>query len=132
MFRAFPFVLIMIGIINVTSALPCRTSSGHVCIFPFVYQGRLHTKCTFDKLNEQSLEKQRAWCAYNVSVGSNIMQQWDFCEQHCSLKPIRWWIILLAIGVLIGMALISFLADFGGYLNACRKLVIEKLDGRRR
>ena len=98
----------------------------------------MYTKCTFDKLDDEATAlrteggKPQAWCAYNVTQSpNNVMKKWDFCEKHCSLKTIPWWIVVLAIAVLVLFALVSCLADYGGYMNSCRKLITDKLDGRR-
>ena len=72
--------------------------------------------------------KLQAWCAYNVTQSpNNVMKKWDFCDEHCSLKPMPWWIVGLAIAVLFAFALVSCFADYGGYMNSCRKLITNKL-----
>ena len=130
-------LLVIVFEVDLIMTLPCKTSNGNVCIFPFVYNGKMYSKCTFDTLHEidttdNTSKQRRPWCAYNVSLTNSVMQKWDFCDKHCSLKTIPWWIVLLAIGVLMGVGLVSCLADYGGYLNACRKIITSKLDGRRR
>ena len=96
----------------------------------------MYTKCTFDKLDDEKnilQGKPQAWCAHNVTKSPNhVMKKWDFCDEHCSLKPIPWWIIALALAVLLGFGLVSCFADYGGHMNSCRKLITDKLDGRRR
>ena len=130
-------MLLIILAFKEIDSLPCRTSNDHICIFPFVYNGKLYTKCTFDKIDdinwkERQSRQRRAWCAYEVNEENNIMQKWDFCNEHCSVKSIPGWIYVLAVAVLIGVGLVSCIADYGGYMNSCRKIIATKLHGRRR
>ena len=131
-------LLMMIFLIRGTDSLPCRTSNNHICIFPFEYRGTVYTKCTFDEIEDTNWKQRhpkqrRPWCAYEVNEeDNNEMEKWDFCNEHCSVKSIPSWIIVLAVGVLVGIGFISCIADYGGYMNSCRKLIISKLSGRRR
>ena len=130
--------LLVLSFPAMSNSLPCKTANGYICIFPFYYQNQLYTKCTLDSLEhhpgyqEKPMQrKHRAWCAYNISSTDSSVTKWDYCEEHCSIKSLPWGIILLALGILIGLGMIGCLADYGGYMNACRKIITAKLNGRR-
>ena len=133
-------ILALISLIRRTDSymhVACRTSDDHICIFPFEYQGTLYTKCTFAEIEnvnwkDRHPKQRRPWCAYKVDKESKVMQKWDYCNEHCSVKSIPAWIVVLAVGVLVGIGLVSCIADYGGYMNSCRKIITMKLSGRRR
>ena len=138
LFHLSVVALLVLSFPVISNSLPCKTANGYFCIFPFYYQSQLYTKCTLDSLQnhpgyqEKAMQqKNRAWCAYDISSTDSSMTKWDYCEEHCSIKSLPWAIILLALGILIGLGMIGCLADYGGYMNACRKIITAKLDGRR-
>ena len=61
---------------------PCKTKTGHKCIFPFTYQGVQHNKCT--TVGKYSWRELEPWCAYKVDGKNEIVNsKWDYCKTSC-------------------------------------------------
>jgi len=54
----------------------CTTLSGHLCVFPFTYQGVTYEKCTYAR-------SERPWCATEVNRDNVVItNKWDDCNLH--------------------------------------------------
>ena len=55
----------------------CTTKSGQVCVFPFIYQGVRHEKCT------KAGGSERPWCATEVNREEEVLtNRWEDCNLH--------------------------------------------------
>ena len=104
-------------------AVPCKTSNGYICVFPFIYQGKTYNKCTFEQLLPEGEGYQQPWCAYVTNANNSVMEKWDYCKEHCSLTTIPWWIVYLAIVIFFSVALVALLADHPEYITGFRKML---------
>ena len=71
----------------------CETISGPAlqkpCMFPFEFNGLIHTKCTF-KHQEHLTNDPKAWCSTKIDPqGRHVARQgqWGNCGQGCQLEP---------------------------------------------
>ena len=66
----------------------CRTTSdgpqvNTACVFPFIYKGKEHNECTFQKGDENP------WCSTKVDGdGKHVggQKQWGYCGKQCPIK----------------------------------------------
>ena len=72
----------------VSSLDGCRTTSdgpqvNTACVFPFIYKGKEHNECTFQKGDENP------WCSTKVDGdGKHVggQKQWGYCGKQCPIK----------------------------------------------
>merc|ERR1712083_1277020 len=57
----------------------CKTVTGKSCIFPFIYNGVTHNKCT-----DTGSENGAVWCATNVDKNGEVVRNtWEDCSEGC-------------------------------------------------
>ena len=58
----------------------CRVKgTSNICVFPFIYRGQIHHKCTF-------VESKDAWCAFNIDPYTDVTGKYNLmgnCEENC-------------------------------------------------
>ena len=61
-----------------SSKIPLASCSGgsNSCIFPWTYEGRIHTSCT--TLDDPG----KPWCATGLDSKGNMVK-WSYCEESC-------------------------------------------------
>ena len=61
-----------------SSKIPLASCSGgsNSCIFPWTYEGRIHTSCT--TLDDPG----KPWCATGLDSKGNMVK-WSYCEETC-------------------------------------------------
>merc|ERR1712215_257022 len=63
-----------------TSTNTCRTQSGAICVFPFMYNGQLHNSCTYDG------GFKRPWCSTRNDYWGRT-RDWENCNTTtCSVE----------------------------------------------
>jgi len=59
--------------------LECKSNLGNNCIFPFVYKGETHNKCT-----TSGSDNGAPWCATEVDENGEVVRnKWEDCEAGC-------------------------------------------------
>ena len=67
----------------------CKTNEGASpnlkCIFPFFYNGKNQTTCTWDSSN---LTNNKSWCSTLVDEsGNHVGGKWGDCGPECPIPP---------------------------------------------
>ena len=59
----------------------CETEGGDPCVFPFLYDGKQHYKCTQAQAGVSINTK--PWCATSYGVGYLTVGKWGDCRKEC-------------------------------------------------